>query len=173
MVEKKYFVKVDDKEFQATFVNNETEISIGDEVFKVEKIKEHAPGVYTFKVNDRIYTFELIEKENGSRQILLDGVTFDIEVLDELLMLLRSFASKDDDEHKGLIKIKAPMPGLVVKLLGEEGAKISKGEKVVIIEAMKMENALVSPINGTIQKIYVKEGQTVEKDAVLVEIVST
>lgn len=104
---------------------------------------------------------------------MLDGVTFDIEVLDELLMLLRSFASKDDDEHKGLIKIKAPMPGLVVKLLGEEGAKISKGEKVVIIEAMKMENALVSPINGTIQKIYVKEGQTVEKDAVLVEIVST
>lgn len=39
MVEKKYFVKVDDKEFQATFVNNETEISIGDEVFKVEKSK--------------------------------------------------------------------------------------------------------------------------------------
>lgn len=168
----KYFVKVDGKEFNGTIGNNFNEIYIDGELFKVEKIKELAPGVYTFKVNDKIYTIELRVNENGSRQIIMDGLTFDTDVLDEKLLLLRSFEEAEDTEHKGSVKIKAPMPGLIVKVLATEGANVSKGEKVVIIEAMKMENALASPISGIIHKVYVQEGQTVEKDAVLVEIVS-
>jgi len=64
------------------------------------------------------------------------------------------------------------MPGLVVKVLVSEGDVVKRGDKVVILEAMKMENALSSPISGIVKKVFALEGKTVEKDAILVEISS-
>jgi biotin carboxyl carrier protein len=61
---------------------------------------------------------------------------------------------------------------MVVKLIVVEGDLVKKGDKIIIIEAMKMENSLISPIAGVIKSIKVKEGTPVEKDAVLIEIES-
>jgi biotin carboxyl carrier protein len=62
------------------------------------------------------------------------------------------------------------MPGLVVKILLEVGASVEQGQAVIVLEAMKMENDLISPIGGTIKEIKVGKGQTVEQGAVLVLI---
>jgi biotin carboxyl carrier protein len=115
-------------------------------------------------------TVEVKASENGIVKIIMDGFTFETEVLDERILLLQSISQKGQSTHRGNVKIKAPMPGLVVKVLATEGDTIDKGTKVVIIEAMKMENVLASPAAGIVQKVYVNEGQTVEKDAILVEI---
>lgn len=65
--------------------------------------------------------------------------------------------------------IKAPMPGLILKIIVEEGSQISKDDPLVILEAMKMENVIKSPIDGTISKIHVGIGENVEKNHKLIE----
>lgn len=64
----------------------------------------------------------------------------------------------------------SPMPGVILDIKVKEGDSISEGQVVVILEAMKMENEIVSEFTGTVSAIRVKKGDTVDTDAVLVEI---
>ncbi len=70
---------------------------------------------------------------------------------------------KESGSHSSTVTLRAPMPGLITKLLKAEGATVHLGEGILIVEAMKMENEIKSPKAGTIKKIFVKEKQTVEK----------
>ena len=74
---------------------------------------------------------------------------------------------KPEAADVGGTPLKAPMPGMIVRYEKNVGDAVSKGESVVILEAMKMENALQSPADGTIQAINFSEGDSVAKDAVL------
>jgi biotin carboxyl carrier protein len=65
--------------------------------------------------------------------------------------------------------VRAPMPGLIVRVEVAEGESVSAGQGVVIIEAMKMENELKSDAAGVVKKILVQQGQAVEKGTVLIE----
>lgn len=67
-------------------------------------------------------------------------------------------------------KITAFIPGIIRKIIVSEGKRISPGDNLLILEAMKMENILLSTIEGRIKKIYIKEGETVVKDHLLIEI---
>ncbi|MGC9771104.1 Biotin-requiring enzyme [Fervidobacterium changbaicum] len=67
-------------------------------------------------------------------------------------------------------KIISPMSGVILKVLVSEGQKVEYGQKVVILEAMKMENDIVADRAGTVKKIHVKEGDTVDTGQVLVEL---
>ena len=66
--------------------------------------------------------------------------------------------------------LKAPMPGLVLDILVKEGEKINKGDTLIVLEAMKMENSLKAIADATVKKISVKKGNTVEKNQVLVHL---
>jgi len=68
------------------------------------------------------------------------------------------------------MSIKAPMAGKIIKILVQEGEKVEKGEAVLVLEAMKMENDLVAPREGTIQRVLVKEGQSVKGGEELVQL---
>ena len=65
--------------------------------------------------------------------------------------------------------IKAPMPGMVLNILVEDGDTVTKDQAVVILEAMKMENVIKSPVDGTIKKVGVTKGVAVEKNTILIE----
>lgn len=65
------------------------------------------------------------------------------------------------------VEIKAPMPGMILKIKKQSGDKIEAGESVLILEAMKMENDLRAPVSGTIKDLLVSEGKAVEKDDIL------
>ncbi|MGA0163794.1 MAG: acetyl-CoA carboxylase biotin carboxyl carrier protein subunit [Bdellovibrionota bacterium] len=67
-------------------------------------------------------------------------------------------------------KIRSPMPGRVLKILAKEGEKVQKAQKLLIIEAMKMENEMISESEGVVKKIHVSVGQSLEPDQLLVEI---
>jgi biotin carboxyl carrier protein len=67
--------------------------------------------------------------------------------------------------------VKAPMPGLVLKIMVEPGQPISKGDALVILEAMKMENILKAPSDGIVKKILVTKGDKVEKNQIMVNMV--
>jgi hypothetical protein len=66
-------------------------------------------------------------------------------------------------------QVKAPMPGMVLKVLAHEGQQIAKGDSLLLLEAMKMENIIKSPVDGLIKKIYIAEKDKVEKNQVMVE----
>ncbi len=108
------------------------------------------------------------EKESQTYEILLAGQRFEVTVEDERTRMLAGVVRAGGSS--GTARIQAPMPGLVVKILLEVGASVEQGQAVIVLEAMKMENDLISPIAGIIKEIKVGKGQTVEQGAVLVLI---
>jgi biotin carboxyl carrier protein len=102
-------------------------------------------------------------------EIFLAGQRFEVRVEDERE---KALAGSIKSAHEtGEASVRAPMPGLVLGMPLEAGARVERGQTVAILEAMKMENDLASPISGTIKEIKVTKGQTVNQGDVLVVIV--
>ncbi len=108
-------------------------------------------------------------EETGYRyEILIAGQHFEIAVEDEReKALTESIQAVHESEE---VMVRAPMPGLVLSFPMEPGAKVERGQTVVILEAMKMENDLASPIAGKVKEIRVHKGQTVNHGDVLVVV---
>lgn len=171
-MESESIVKVGETDLQVFFNRNGT-VKVAKNVFHFEIIYKIAPNCYYMKVNGKNELVAIIPNEEGKYHLYFHGYVYDIEIFDPLHKLLKQIAKFDSHESTSVAKITAPMPGLVVKVLVNEGLPVKKGDKVVIIEAMKMENALLSPISGYIKKVFVQEeGKPVEKGALLVEISS-
>ena len=116
----------------------------------------------------------LVLEPGGAGEWLVQdrGERFEVEALDERTKHIRGLIGQGKSAaHGGTIK--APMPGLVVRVLVEAGHAVSAGDPVVVLEAMKMENELKAPVAGTVERVEVKVGQAVEKGAVVVVVSST
>jgi biotin carboxyl carrier protein len=97
------------------------------------------------------------------------GDRWDAEVVDERTRHIRSLTAGASAAH-GPATMRAPMPGLVVRLLVETGQEVEAGSGIVVLEAMKMENELKAPAAGVVGAIRVGAGEPVEKGQVLVEL---
>lgn len=107
----------------------------------------------------------------GSRQYIIhiDGIPFDIELFSESdrQVELLGYNHRRNSEHKVLL---APMPGHVIRVDVEAGQQVQKGDRLLTLEAMKMENTVQAPEDSKIKEIFVKQGQTVSKGDPLLEI---
>ena len=101
-------------------------------------------------------------------EIQFSGQRFEVTVEDEREKALAGSVKSAHDA--GEARIRAPMPGLVIGVPVEVGASVARGQTVVVLEAMKMENDLAAPKAGTIKEIKVSRGQTVNQGDVLVII---
>ena len=121
--------------------------------------------------NNRSFVCEVLSAnaQNKSFEIKVNGKVFHTEVKDRFDELLHQLGMDKAAVHKVNI-IKAPMPGLVLKLMVNEGDELKEGDSLLILEAMKMENIIKSPGAGTIKMIKVKERDAVEKNQVLIEL---
>lgn len=99
----------------------------------------------------------------------INGETFDIEIKDELDQTLEQMGF-GKSSVKQIKEIKAPMPGLVVEISVIAGQAVKEGDKLLILEAMKMENSIIIHADGIIKNVSVIAGQAVEKGQVLVEL---
>jgi biotin carboxyl carrier protein len=104
----------------------------------------------------------------GQWEVTQDGERWELEVIDERTRHIRSLTGAGA-QKSGAAVLKAPMPGLVVRVPVEPGQSVAAGAGVVVLEAMKMENELKAPAPATVKAVHVKPGQAVEKGAVLVE----
>lgn len=107
-------------------------------------------------------------EENGSWQLSIGGFRFMAQVLAPRELAKRNAANRAGRPGDGILK--APMPGLVVRVLVEQGAVVEAGQGLVVVEAMKMENELKARGPGTVRKVHVTPGTKVEKGAVLLEM---
>ena len=96
------------------------------------------------------------------------GERWEMEVLDERTRHIRSLAGAGDQRRAAGV-LKAPMPGLVVRVQIEPGEKVAAGDPLVVLEAMKMENELKAGAPGVVKSVRVAPGEAVEKGQVLVE----
>lgn len=99
--------------------------------------------------------------------VTIHGQALDVEIIDPKRLRGRG---NDDERADGIAEIKTAMPGKVVRILVESGAEVAKGDGIIVVEAMKMQNELKSPKDGTVKEIRATEGQTVNAGEVLVII---
>ena len=161
-----YTTTVESKKYQV-IINNDY-VKINDNEYKCELIKA-SNSVYLLKLENNIYDVTVNELGNGRYGILVQGYYFETEVKTRLREQAEEYLkNKTDISNKGVLK--APMPGLVVKVNVNEGDKVKAGDILIVLEAMKMENNLKSVHSGTIKKIQYSEGDNVEKDDVIITI---
>ena len=111
------------------------------------------------------YNITLVEvdKENKKVSIKLNNHIYDVVLKDRMDILLQKMGLENNQEHSNK-EIKAPMPGLILEILVQEGDEVKKGDKLFVLEAMKMENVIKSPQDGTISTISTSVGDSVEKN---------
>jgi biotin carboxyl carrier protein len=116
------------------------------------------------------YTIERISADESGKQMTLkiNGIKHQVQVNDELDELLRKMGLDKVAANK-LNNLKAPMPGLVLRIMVSEGQKVEKGDALLVLEAMKMENVIKSPGAFTIKKVAVTEKTAVDKNQLLIE----
>lgn len=108
----------------------------------------------------------LVELTGDAVNVLLNGRLYGAQVQDERARRLTQTSS--GGAHSGEVQIKSPMPGLIVAVPVSEGQAVQKGQTVVVLESMKMENELKAPRDGTVAAIKVVPRQNVEQHQVLV-----
>ena len=110
-----------------------------------------------------------INKQMDGYEVTVDHDTHLVQVQDEVEILLEKFGMKSESSsHAG--EIHALIPGLVSRLFVKPGDKVEIGQKLLILEAMKMENEIDSPIQGTVKRIHIATGSKVEKGDLIMEI---
>ena len=116
------------------------------------------------------HSFEaVVDGRDDLYHVLMAGNLYEVKVTDERSRRLES-AFMHFGDTSGEVSIRAPMPGLIVRVPVTEGQAVSKGDTVIILESMKMENELKAPRDGTIRHVNVKAGDSVEQNKVLMTI---
>lgn len=160
-------------------------VNINGEAFQVENTKEG------LKVNDKILSMEVkdlmdkkvhlikkdqsieaelirLDRESKTLEIRVGNKTTIVKLKDKNDLLLEKLGLNQNQSAQ-LKEIKAPMPGLILEMKVEPGDEVKKGDVVLILEAMKMENIIKSPGDGVVKSIKAELGESVEKNQVLIQ----
>jgi len=141
---------------------------IGGRVYTLQ-VREIQADSYLFFLGANVHECRVSERA-GSKEtfdVTIHGHSHEVTIFDP--KRLRS-GQNSDRHHHGVAEILAPMPGKVVRVQTEAGASVEKGEGVVVVEAMKMQNEMKSPRAGVVVSINVKPGDTVNAGDVLAVI---
>ena len=136
----------------------------------VDLVKRSTAEFHLIK-DHRSINARLVETDITSKKLKIEaeGEIFDIEIKDELDQLLEMM-ELGSASNKQVREIRAPMPGLVLEIAITDGQEVNEGDKILILQAMKMENIIIIHTRATIRKVVVAAGQAVEKGQVLAEL---
>ena len=129
-----------------------------------------ADGRIHLMVNNTNYTISPISVDFEKKLFAfeLKGKMYHVRLKDPFDKQLESMGFQKNNHNNKISSIKAPMPGLVVKVLVSENQEIKTGDNMLILKAMKMENVIKSPSNSIVKKILVNDSEAVEKDQELI-----
>ena len=163
----KYVSQVNETEFLIEIVD-ERHIIVNGKQLTVDFNSVSGQPVYSLLVDGK--SFEgFVYPGDAEWEVLLMGRQFPVVVEDEREKRLRAAAGGSVSEA-GEFHLRAPMPGMVVSIPVEEGQEIEKGQVILILESMKMQNELKAPRAGTIGRIRVKPGESVEQRQILLSV---
>ncbi len=163
----RYVVTIDGAEHEfdlEELTGHSLRIKLGDEQFDVD-VRSTGHASYSILVGDRAFDFE-IARHTDELVVATRGTAARVTLQDAA----RRVRHAERGHAGGKAELKAMMPGRVVNVLVNVGNTVTAHQGVVVVEAMKMENELKSPKEGTVTTIKVKPGQTVEKGELLIVI---
>ena len=122
-------------------------------------------------LDNKSYNIQLVSFDGDSKEMVLDknGEEFSLKVKDALDGLLMKMGMSGPGSSK-MTNVKAPMPGLVLKVIATVGQEVNEGDPLIILEAMKMENIIKATGTGVVGKILVNNQDTVDKNQVIIEM---
>lgn len=163
----KYITVVNDEEFIIE-IDQESQIRVNGEEYEIDFQQLTDDGVLSLLIENRSLE-AVVEVRDNLWQVLMKGDLYTVQVQDERAYRLAQ--ARGVDAGGGDATIRSPMPGLIVDVPVAEGATVAKGDKVVILESMKMENELRATMDGVVSRILVAQGDSVEKgqDLVIIE----
>ena len=162
-----YQVKVNEGEALSVELSDDKTLIDGTELhWDLQEISNH----YFHIIRDhQSVTAEVVKVDYDAKQctIKVEGRLYEVSVKDRMDQLLEKMGIADA-ANAAITDLKAPMPGLILDIMVKEGQEIKKGDQLMILEAMKMENVLKAPGDGVVRSIEVSKGGSVEKNQVLV-----
>ncbi len=134
-------------------------------------IQWQANGLISILHNGKSHTAILEKKDlkNKTMTLRVDGQQYEVSISEPIDQLLSSMGM-DLKAMQQVEPVKAPMPGMVLKILVTPGQQIKKGDGLLVLEAMKMENVLKAGTDATVKSVKAVEHTAVEKGAVLIEL---
>jgi biotin carboxyl carrier protein len=163
----KYITTIDNQEFEIEVVDDR-HIRIGDRLLQVDFESVSGQPVFSLIVDGKSYE-SFVSPGDEDWHVLLRGRQYQVKIEEEREKRLRA-AGGGGVAEGGEFHLKAPMPGLVVAVPVEEGQEVEKGQVLVILESMKMQNELKAPRAGKVARIRVKGGESVEQKQTLLTI---
>ena len=164
----KYIATVEGTEFIVEVVD-EKHVTVNGKTYQIDFESVSGQPVYSLIADGKSHE-SYIARGDDNWQVLLRGRLYPVVVEDEREKRLRAAAGGGVAES-GEYLLKAPMPGLVVTVPVEDGQEIKKGQVLLILESMKMQNELKSPRDGKVSRIKVKAGESVEQKQTLLSVV--
>jgi biotin carboxyl carrier protein len=143
-------------------VLNDNELTVDDEKFNYELIPvcDHS---FILKLNNKVFELTSEKLNSDLFKVLVHGYQSEVTVRTALQEKAFKLLESSAGFYHHHMNVKAPMPGLILKIKKNVGEKVEQGESVIILEAMKMENDLKAPASGIIESIFITEGSAVEK----------
>jgi biotin carboxyl carrier protein len=163
----KYITTIGGEEYVIE-IDEESQVLVNGERYQIDF--QHTPEVNVFSLLLNNRSLEgVVEERDDSWQILIRGELYEVQVQDERAYRLAK-ARGSVTTVTGDAAIDSPMPGIIIDVPVDEGEVVGKGDTVVILESMKMENELRAPRDGIVARIFVQTGASVEKGQPLVVI---
>ena len=164
----KYITTVEGKQYVVEIIDDK-HVNVNGKLYEVDFESVSGQPVYSLILDGKSHE-SYIARGDENWQVLLRGRLYPITVEDEREKRLRAAAGGGVAESGEFI-LKAPMPGLVVAVPVSEGQQIKKGQVILILESMKMQNELKAPRDGTVQRVKVKAGESVEQKQTLLSVI--
>ena len=164
----KYFVRLNGEEHEVVLDGDGVHIDGEDVAARVDDVEGTPVRMVT--IGEEVH--RVVVRRGASRGVYtlwLDGHRFDVEALDERARTIRELSGTAAGPS-GPAPLKAPMPGLIVRVNVQAGDAVQAGQGLVVMEAMKMENELRATAAGKVKAVVVSPGTAVEKGALLIEL---
>jgi biotin carboxyl carrier protein len=155
----KYITTIGERQYTIE-INRDDQITIDGETYPID-LRAIDEATFSLLIDNASHE-ALVETNNGEIEVQLRGRLYIARVEDERASRL-SRSGGGLHAASGEVTIKSPMPGLIVAVAVSEGQVVKKGQTVVVLESMKMENELKAPRDGTIISIKVSPRQSVEQ----------
>ena len=137
---------------------------------RIDSVELSANAFHVLDEQGKGYRIELIDHSDNVVKLKVNGSVYEASVTSPEQELLKKMGMNDSASKKMSV-LKAPMPGLVLDVKVEPGQVVVEGDVLVILEAMKMENAIAAVSEGTVKTIEIIKGNTVEKNQAMITFI--